>query len=82
MDIPDRMECVSIVAQKKSSIESDPSLPEPLLVPLKEAARLLGVRVYSIRRLTRKGQLAYKVIGNKWLVQYASLKAFAAKATV
>ncbi len=65
--------------QKKSSIESESSLSEPLLVPLAEAARLLGIKVYSIRRLTRKGQLAYKVIGNKWLVQYASLKAFATK---
>jgi excisionase family DNA binding protein len=53
------------------------SLAEPLLVPLSEAARLLGVRVYSVRRLTRKGLLPHKVIGNKWLIPYASLKAFA-----
>jgi len=50
---------------------------EPLLVPLSEAARLLGVRVYSIRRLTRKGLLPFKVIGNRWLVNYSALKAFA-----
>jgi excisionase family DNA binding protein len=61
----------------KATVVSTPV--EPLLVPLSEAARLLGVKVYSIRRLTRKGQLAYKVIGNRWLVHYASLKAFAAK---
>jgi len=51
--------------------------PEPLLVPLSEAARLLGVRIYSIRRLTRRGVLPYRVVGNKWLVPFASLKAFA-----
>jgi excisionase family DNA binding protein len=50
---------------------------EPLLVPLEDAARLLGVQVYSIRRLTRKGVLPYKVIGNKWLINYSALKEFA-----
>lgn len=50
---------------------------EPLLVPLKEAARLLGVRVYSVRRMTRRGILPHRTIGNKWLVPYHSLIAFA-----
>jgi excisionase family DNA binding protein len=50
---------------------------EPLLVPLAEAARLLGVRIYSIRRLTRQGLLPFKVIGNRWLVNYSALKAYA-----
>jgi excisionase family DNA binding protein len=53
--------------------------PEPLLIPLKEAARLLGVQVYSIRRLTRRGVLPYKKIGNKWLVHYQALKKFASE---
>ena len=48
-----------------------PASPEPLLVPLAEAARLLGVRIYSIRRMTRKGVLPYK------LIPFAALKAFA-----
>jgi excisionase family DNA binding protein len=51
--------------------------PEPLLIPLKEAARLLGVQIYSVRKLTRRGVLPYKKIGNKWLIRYAALKAFA-----
>ena len=54
-----------------------PTTSEPLLVPLAEAARLLGVRVYSIRLLTRKGILPFRQIGNKWLVNYAALKKFA-----
>lgn len=58
------------------------SLPaEPLLVTLGEAARLLGVKIYSVRQLTRKGILPHKVIGNKWCVNYQALKAFAAKAS-
>jgi excisionase family DNA binding protein len=43
------------------------------------AARLLGVQVYSIRRLTRRGVLPYKKIGNKWLIHYGSLKKFASE---
>jgi excisionase family DNA binding protein len=54
-----------------------PSSTEPLLVPLSEAARLLGVRVYSIRLLTRKGVLPYRVIGNRWQIPLKALKAFA-----
>jgi excisionase family DNA binding protein len=50
---------------------------EPLLVSLKDAAKFLGVQVYSIRQLTRRGVLPYRQIGNKWLVNYAALKAFA-----
>lgn len=54
---------------------------QPLLVPLSEAARLLGVKTYSVRQLTRTGALPVKVIGNRWLVPYAALQAFAAKAS-
>jgi excisionase family DNA binding protein len=51
--------------------------PEPLLVSLSEAARLLGVKIYSIRRLVRKGVLLHRVIGNRWLIHFQTLKAFA-----
>jgi len=51
--------------------------PEPLLVSLSEAARLLGVKIYSIRRLARKGVLLHRVIGNRWLIHFQTLKAFA-----
>jgi excisionase family DNA binding protein len=57
-------------------IDSKSSL-EPLLVPLSEAARLLGVKIYSVRRLARRGVLPRRVIGNRWLIPYAALKAFA-----
>jgi|BogFormECP03_OM2_1039629.scaffolds.fasta_scaffold11949_2 excisionase family DNA binding protein len=58
-------------------VDSKPSL-EPLLVPLSEAARLLGVKIYSVRRLARRGVLPRRVIGNRWLIPYAALKTFAA----
>jgi excisionase family DNA binding protein len=69
--------------KKKLSIISSPVVltTEPLLVPLSEAARLLGVKTYSVRQLTRSGQLPVKVIGNRWLVPYAALQAFAGKAS-
>ncbi len=69
--------------QKKLSVVSSSVVltTEPLLVPLAEAARLLGVKTYSIRQLTRKGHLPVKVIGNRWLVPYAALQAFAGKAS-
>ena len=49
----------------------------PLLVSLTEAAPLLGVKVYSVRQLCRKGTLPHRVIGNKWLVNYRALEVFA-----
>lgn len=35
------------------------------------------MKVYSVRLLCRKGHLPHRVIGKKWLVSYAALKAFA-----
>jgi hypothetical protein len=52
--------------------------PEPLLVPVPEAARLLSLSEYSIRRLCRKDQLKYKKLSpTKWLVTTASIRKFA-----
>lgn len=62
---------------KNLAVNPAPS-PEPLLVPLKEAARLLGVRVFSIRKLCRQGALPHRLIGNRWLVSMAAIRAFAA----
>jgi excisionase family DNA binding protein len=67
------MSPLSVLSDSKSS----PAL-DPLLVPLSEAARLLGVKIYSVRRLARRGVLPRRVIGNKWLIPYAALKTFAA----
>jgi excisionase family DNA binding protein len=50
---------------------------EPLLVSLSDAARLLGVKIYSVRRLARKGVLPHRQIGNRWLIHFQTLKAFA-----
>jgi excisionase family DNA binding protein len=50
---------------------------EPLLVSVRDAARLLGVKIYSVRRLVRAGSLSYRVVGNRWLVNFQSLKTFA-----
>ena len=68
-------------ANKKQAVADVSLVSEPLLVPLKQAARLLGVEVYSIRQLTRRGVLPYRVIGNRWLVPYAALKKFAEGST-
>ena len=62
---------------KNLAVNPAPS-PEPLLVPLKEAARLLGVRVFSIRKLCRQGALPHRLIGNRWCIPTAALRAFAA----
>lgn len=53
------------------------SISEPLLVSLADAAHLLGVAIYSIRRMTRRGELPYRVIGNRWLIPTQALKNFA-----
>lgn len=57
------------------------ALPEPLLVPVSEAARRLSISEYSIRLLARKGQLTYKKLSKtKWLVTTASIRKFAGAA--
>ena len=71
--------------RKKTEVAVEPVTPqprptvlEPLLVPVKTAARLLGVSPYTVRRLTRHGQLAHRKIGpSKWLISMASIKRFA-----
>jgi excisionase family DNA binding protein len=53
---------------------------EPLLVSVKEAARLLGLESQSIRRLARRGDLRYKKISStKWLINYKSVEVYASK---
>jgi hypothetical protein len=53
-------------------------LQPPLLVPVREAARLLSISAWEIRRLCRKGALNYKKLGRtKWLVVSGSIAAFA-----
>jgi hypothetical protein len=61
--------------QSKNSI---PPFQPPLLVPVCEAARLLSVSTWEIRRLCRKGALGCKKLGRtKWLITSRSIAAFA-----
>ena len=64
---------------KKSAL-AIPALPnyEPLLLTTSAAAELLSVSPWEIRRLCRKGQLAYKKLSKtNWLVTFKSVKTFA-----
>ncbi len=62
------------------SQKSAPPLQPPLLVPVSEAARLLSVSAWEIRRLCRKGALGYKKLGRtKWLITSRSVQAFASE---
>jgi excisionase family DNA binding protein len=63
------------------SINSVPSSAVvPLLVSVKEAARLLGLESQSVRRLARKGEIKYKKLSpTKWLISYKSVEAYASK---
>jgi excisionase family DNA binding protein len=57
-------------------------VPEPLLVPVIEAARRIGLKPSTVRKLVRRGALAArKVSPTKWLITTASIKAFANKVT-
>jgi len=52
----------------------------PLLVPVREAARLLSVSTWEIRRLVRVGALGCKKLGaTKWLINSKSISAFASE---
>ena len=68
--------------RKKSSAVAVPVVPvphqfEPLLVPVAEAAHILSVSPWEVRRLVRKGVLAVKKIGKThWLIPVASLRKF------
>lgn len=53
----------------------------PLLIPVAEAARLLSVSTWEVRRLVRKGALGCKKLGRtKWLISMSSLHKFAGAA--
>lgn len=54
------------------------SAGEPLLVTVPEAARLLSLSPWTVRRYVRRGLIAAKRISrSKWLIPYKSLLAFA-----
>lgn len=52
--------------------------PEPLLVTTARASELLSISTWEVRRLVRRGQLAYKKLSKtNWLITTASIRAFA-----
>jgi hypothetical protein len=54
----------------------------PLLVPVSEAARLLSVSTWEIRRLVRRGALGVKKLSKThWLITSRSITAFASETT-
>ena len=51
---------------------------EPLLVNTRTAAKLLGISAWEVRRLAKKGLLAYKKLSKtNWLYPMKSIRAFA-----
>ena len=51
---------------------------EPLLVTTARASELLSISTWEVRRLVRRGQLAYKKLSKtNWLITTASIRAFA-----
>jgi len=61
---------------------TQPTMQPPLAVPVKEAARLLSVSTWEVRRLVRRGALCCKKLGHtKWLVTTRSLHAFVSEAS-
>jgi len=64
----------------KPKSEVVPPIQPPLLVPVAEAARLLSVSTWEIRRLVRKGALGVKKLGKtKWLITSRSIQSFASE---
>lgn len=56
-----------------------PPATEPLLLPLKEAARSLGCSVWAMRSLLWDKQIPYIKIGRRFLVDPADLRAYIAR---
>jgi excisionase family DNA binding protein len=64
----------------EQSLSTGSQLQPPLLVPVREAARLLSVSPWEIRRLCRRGALGYRKLGRtKWLIKMRSIQAFASE---
>jgi len=62
--------------------QSAVAIPDPLLITTKQAATLLSISPWEIRRLARKGQLAYKRLSKtNWLISMKSVRAFAEVST-
>jgi hypothetical protein len=69
---------MSVAMPKSKQSPASTTASEPLLVTTKVAAGLLSVSTWEIRRLCRKGQLAFKRLSKtNWLVNFQSLKAYA-----
>lgn len=62
------------------SDSSQAAIQLPLLITVKEAARLLSVDESTVRRLSRTGELRYKKLSErKWLIAMKSVRDFAQK---
>jgi len=62
----------------KTKPQSAVPTTEPFLITTKQAAALLSVSPWEVRRLCRKNQLAYKRLSKtNWLITTKSIRAFA-----
>ena len=65
---------------KKQKSEINPSLPDPFFVDIREAARRLGVKVWTVRTLCWSKAIPYIRIGRrKLLFSPEDLRAYAEK---
>ncbi len=55
--------------------------PEPLWVSVSEAAKLAGVQTKTIRRAIEAAGVKFQVIGNRYLISFASLIVFLLSST-
>jgi len=60
-----------------SNAEREPSAAQrPLAVSLVEAARLVSLSKFTLRRRIKDGRLKATRVGNRWIVPVASLESF------
>jgi excisionase family DNA binding protein len=52
------------------------SSPEPLLLSVKEAARMIGLSAWSVRQLVADGEIRARKFGRRVLPEFKSVKAF------
>jgi len=71
------------MSKRKKTVLLEPPIEviTPLWMSVSESAKILGVQTKTIRRAIEAARVKFKVVGNRYLINLASLISFALDAT-
>jgi excisionase family DNA binding protein len=72
---------IELCAMRYSEVARDAETVEPLLISVKKAGEMLGLKPWTVRSLCASGELKAGKPGKEWLISPASVRDYAERIT-